>query len=124
MLLNTYFASRNRLENNSDHWNALLISLRELAEWAIAKEAELESMGPIGGDELSIRRQQESARSFSRQLEDKRAVIENNLLTGRQHLDSVNVQAEEGNVQQRAKQTDFLPPYDVKLVVFKECDVC
>ena len=52
--------SRNRLENNSDHWNALLLSLRELAEWAISKEAELEAMGPIGGDEMSIRRQQVS----------------------------------------------------------------
>ena len=53
-------------------------------------------MGPIAGDEISIRRQQEAARSFSRQLEDKRAVIENNLQTGRQHLDSANIQAEEG----------------------------
>lgn len=81
------FYARNRLENNSDHWNALLISLRELAEWTIAKDAELEAMGPIGGDEMSIRRQQEAARNFSRQLEDKRPVIENNLLSGKQHLD-------------------------------------
>ena len=86
------------MENNSDHWNALLISLRELAEWVIAEEAVLEAMGPIAGDEISIRRQQEAARSFSRQLEDKRAVIENNLQTGRQHLDSANIQAEEGKV--------------------------
>ena len=50
--------SRNRLENNSDHWNALLLSLRELSEWTISKEAELEAMGPIGGDEVTIRRQQ------------------------------------------------------------------
>ena len=84
------------MENNSDHWNALLISLRELAEWVIAEEAVLEAMGPIAGDEISIRRQQEAARSFSRQLEDKRAVIENNLQTGRQHLDSANIQSEEG----------------------------
>lgn len=53
-----YLPSRNRLENNSDHWNALLLSLRELSEWTISKEAELEAMGPIGGDEHSIRRQQ------------------------------------------------------------------
>ena len=71
-----------------------MISLRELAEWTIAKEAELEAMGPIGGDELSIRRQQEAARNFRRQLEDKRAVIENNLLTGRQHLDGQQQQME------------------------------
>ena len=87
----------------------MLISLRELAEWTIAKEAELEGLGPIGGDEMTIRRQQvrcfqvfknlcfsclsffsfkDSARVFRRQLEEKRAIIENNLLTGRQHLES------------------------------------
>lgn len=81
-------AIRNRLENNSDHWNALLLSLRELSEWSITKDVELDTMGPIGGDETTIRRQQESARAFRRQLEEKRAIIENNLLTGRQHLGS------------------------------------
>ena len=49
---------RNRLENNSDHWNALFLSLRELAEWTVKKESELESMSPIGGDEATIRKQQ------------------------------------------------------------------
>ncbi len=34
---------RNRLENNSEHWNALFLSLRELAEWTVKKEAELVS---------------------------------------------------------------------------------
>ena len=53
-------------------------------------------MGPVGGDEMSIRRQQEAARTFRRQLEDKRAVIENNLQTGRQHLDTA---AAEQNMQ-------------------------
>ena len=53
---NLYF--RNRLENNSDHWNALFLSLRELAEWTVKKESELESMSPIGGDEATIRKQQ------------------------------------------------------------------
>jgi hypothetical protein len=52
---------RNRLENNSDHWNALFLSLRELAEWTVKKEDELESMGPMGGDEASIRQQQVSS---------------------------------------------------------------
>lgn len=49
---------RNRLENNTEHWNALFVSLRELAEWTVKKEAELENMGPIGGDEATIRKQQ------------------------------------------------------------------
>jgi hypothetical protein len=31
------------LENNSEHWNALFLSLRELAEWTVKKEAELVS---------------------------------------------------------------------------------
>ena len=33
---------------------------------------------------------QDASRAFRRQLEDKRAVIENNLLTGRQHLGANN----------------------------------
>lgn len=56
--LNSWLLFRNRLENNSDHWNALFLSLRELAEWTVKKESELESMGPLGGDEASIRQQQ------------------------------------------------------------------
>ena len=53
-----FLCFRNRLENNSDHWNALFLSLRELAEWTVKKESELESMSPIGGDETTIRKQQ------------------------------------------------------------------
>ena len=53
-----FIYSRNRLENNSDHWNALFLSLRELAEWTVKKESELEGMSPIGGDEATIRKQQ------------------------------------------------------------------
>ena len=29
-----------------------------MAEWTVKKESELESMGPIGGDEATIRKQQ------------------------------------------------------------------
>ena len=57
-LLSSLFCFRNRLENNSDHWNALFLSLRELAEWTVKKESELETMSPIGGDENTIRKQQ------------------------------------------------------------------
>ncbi len=81
----------------------------------VKKELELTNLGPIGGDELTIRRQQVSA-SFSpytlplilsremltkcplyfkeetrvlrRQLFDKRPIIENKLLSGRQFLAS------------------------------------
>eukprot|EP00095_Tigriopus_kingsejongensis_P011403 snap_masked-scaffold68_size422247-processed-gene-3.15 protein:Tk11403 transcript:snap_masked-scaffold68_size422247-processed-gene-3.15-mRNA-1 annotation:"isoforms a c f g h-like" len=79
-------AIRNRLENNSEHWNTLYMSLHELAEWAGKKETDIESIGPIGGDETTIRGQQDEVRTLRRDLEEKRAVVENNLLTGRQHL--------------------------------------
>ncbi|XP_059082484.1 dystrophin-like [Tigriopus californicus] len=79
-------AIRNRLENNSEHWNTLYLSLHELAEWAKKKEDDLEAIGPIGGDEASIKRQQDEIRALRQDLEEKRAVVENNLLTGRQHL--------------------------------------
>lgn len=50
---------RNRLENNSEHWNALLLSLRELTEWVIRKDTELSSlvMGPVRGDAASLQKQ-------------------------------------------------------------------
>lgn len=50
---------RNRLESNSEHWNALLLSLRELTEWVIRKDTELSSlgMGPVKGDSASLQKQ-------------------------------------------------------------------
>ncbi|XP_021924412.1 dystrophin-like isoform X3 [Zootermopsis nevadensis] len=79
-------AIRNRLESNSEHWNALLLSLRELIEWVIRKDTELTGLGPIGGDVACLQKQQDDHRAFRRQLEDKRPVIENNLLSGRQYI--------------------------------------
>ena len=48
---------RNRLESNTAHWNSLLLSLQELIEWVIRKNAELESLGPMGGDTISLQKQ-------------------------------------------------------------------
>ncbi|KAJ8679610.1 hypothetical protein QAD02_015397 [Eretmocerus hayati] len=79
-------AIRNRLESNTEHWNALLLSLRELIEWVIRKDTELTGLGPICGDIASLQKQQDDYRGFRRQLEDKRPVIETNLLSGRQHI--------------------------------------
>lgn len=59
-LINLFvFYFRNRLENNSEHWNALLLSLRELTEWVIRKDTELSSlgMGPVRGDSASLQKQ-------------------------------------------------------------------
>jgi hypothetical protein len=52
------FTSRNRLENNTEHWNALLLSLRELIEWVIRKDTELTGLGPIRGDLSTLVKQQ------------------------------------------------------------------
>ncbi|XP_070164124.1 dystrophin, isoforms A/C/F/G/H isoform X4 [Polyergus mexicanus] len=79
-------AIRNRLESNTEHWNALLLSLRELIEWVIRKDTELTGLGPVCGDVAALQKQQDDHRGFRRQLEDKRPVVENNLLSGRQYI--------------------------------------
>jgi len=79
-------AIRSRLENTNEDWSALLISLRELVDWVMKKELELSSLGQVGGDEMSIRKQQDETRLLKRQLLDKRPIIENKLLSGRQFL--------------------------------------
>ncbi|XP_029040793.2 dystrophin, isoforms A/C/F/G/H isoform X6 [Osmia bicornis bicornis] len=79
-------AIRNRLESNTEHWNALLLSLRELIEWVIRKDTELTGLGPVRGDVAALQKQQDDHRGFRRQLEDKRPIVENNLLSGRQYI--------------------------------------
>lgn len=46
------------MENNTEHWNALLLSLRELIEWVIRKDTELTGLGPIRGDLSTLVKQQ------------------------------------------------------------------
>lgn len=50
---------RNRLESNSEHWNSLLLSLREMTEWVIRKDTELSSLShsPVRGDAASLAKQ-------------------------------------------------------------------
>jgi len=81
-------AIRSRIENTNEDWGSLLASLRELTEWVVIKEGELAAMAPCGGDENTIRAQQEETRNLRRQLYDKRPVVENKLLSGRQFLAS------------------------------------
>ncbi|XP_076373889.1 LOW QUALITY PROTEIN: dystrophin-like [Tachypleus tridentatus] len=77
---------RNQLESHSEQWNQLLLSLRELTEWVIKKDTELAAQPPLGGDIASVTKQQDEHKAFCRQLDDKRPVIESNLLAGRQYL--------------------------------------
>ncbi|XP_039490404.1 dystrophin, isoforms A/C/F/G/H isoform X15 [Drosophila santomea] len=81
-------AIRNRLESNSEHWNALLLSLRELTEWVIRKDTELSTLGlgPVRGDAASLQKQLDDHKAFRRQLEDKRPIVESNLTSGRQYI--------------------------------------
>uniref|UniRef100_Q9VDW6-2 Isoform C of Dystrophin, isoforms A/C/F/G/H n=1 Tax=Drosophila melanogaster TaxID=7227 RepID=Q9VDW6-2 len=81
-------AIRNRLESNSEHWNALLLSLRELTEWVIRKDTELSTLGlgPVRGDAVSLQKQLDDHKAFRRQLEDKRPIVESNLTSGRQYI--------------------------------------
>lgn len=65
-----------------------MASLRELTDWVIVKEGELQALAPLGGDENTIRTQQDETRNLRRQLYDKRPVVENKLLSGRQFLAS------------------------------------
>lgn len=46
------------MENNAEHWSALLLSLRELIEWVIRKDTELSGLGPAAGDVASLHKQQ------------------------------------------------------------------
>ncbi|GLV38782.1 Dystrophin [Carabus blaptoides fortunei] len=79
---------RNRLENNAEYWNALLLSLRELIEWVIRKDTELTSLTLVRETPPSIQKQQDDHRAFRQQLEDKRPLVESNLLSGRQYIAS------------------------------------
>lgn len=63
-----FFLCRNRLESNTEHWNALLLSLRELIEWVIRKDTELTGLGPVCGDVAALQKQQVSRRCFAHRL--------------------------------------------------------
>lgn len=73
---------RNRLESNAEHWNALLLSLQELIEWVIRKNAELESLGPMGGDTISLQKQLVGFFCFKLLIIKKRNAINYHLITG------------------------------------------
>uniref|UniRef100_A0A8D8LKE0 Protein detached n=2 Tax=Cacopsylla melanoneura TaxID=428564 RepID=A0A8D8LKE0_9HEMI len=90
-LKNRSLAIRNRLESNSEHWNALLLNLRELSDWVFRKDTELSRLGPVGGDINVLQKQEDDHRAFRRQLEDKRPIIENSILNGRQYLNEVSI---------------------------------
>jgi len=52
-----FISCRSRLESNTEHWHALLLSLRELIEWVIRKDTELTALGPLAGDVGNLQKQ-------------------------------------------------------------------
>ncbi|CAH0760443.1 unnamed protein product [Diatraea saccharalis] len=99
-------AIRNRLESNAEHWSALLLSLRELTEWVIRKETELNALAPPRGDLSALLKQQDDHRAFRRQLEDKRPVVESNLLSGRQHIANEPPMSDTSDTEGRENEGD------------------
>ncbi|XP_034253175.1 dystrophin isoform X3 [Thrips palmi] len=100
-------AIRNRLESNAEHWSALLLSLRELIEWVIRKDTELTGLEPLAGDLATLRKQQDDHRAFRRQLQDKRPVIEGNLLSGRQYIANEPPLSDTSDSEARDLDADF-----------------
>lgn len=66
---------KNRLEHNADYWGSVLLSLRELTEWVIRKDTE-----------LNLASRQDDFRAFRQQLEDKRPLVETSLRSARQYV--------------------------------------
>ncbi|KAF2368020.1 Spectrin repeat [Trinorchestia longiramus] len=81
-------AIRSRLEGNTESWNSLLLSLRELIEWVIRKDTELTAMGPPSGDMATLTKLESDLVSFRRVLDEKQPVVESNLKSGRQLIAS------------------------------------
>ncbi|XP_047739356.1 dystrophin [Hyalella azteca] len=81
-------AIRSRLEGNSESWNSLLLSLRELIEWVIRKDTELTAIGPLSGDLPTLAKLESDLVSFRRVLDEKQPVVESNLKSGRQLIAS------------------------------------
>jgi dystrophin len=51
------FFCRGRLESNAEQWTALLTTLRELIEWLAMKDEDLSQQQPVGGDLISVKKQ-------------------------------------------------------------------
>ncbi len=57
--MSSFLLYRSRLETNAEQWNNLLKTLKELIDWTIKKDEEIQKAQPIGGDLSSVKKQAE-----------------------------------------------------------------
>ena len=50
---------RSRLETNAEQWNNLLKTLKDLIDWTVQKDEEIQRQQPVGGDLNSVKKQAE-----------------------------------------------------------------
>ena len=53
------FNYRSRLETNAEQWNNLLKTLKDLIDWTVQKDEEIQRQQPVGGDLNSVKKQAE-----------------------------------------------------------------
>ncbi|XP_056182957.1 dystrophin isoform X10 [Falco biarmicus] len=74
---------RSHLEASTDQWKRLHLSLQELLAWLQLKEDELKQQAPIGGDLPTVQKQNDTHRTFKRDLKTKEPTIRTALETVR-----------------------------------------
>ncbi|XP_074663011.1 dystrophin-like isoform X2 [Tubulanus polymorphus] len=77
---------RSRLQTNAEQWTQLLKTLKEIIEWLLQKEEDLQQQQPIAGDLNSVYKQNEDHKAIKLSLEAKRVLVEHTLETGRMYL--------------------------------------
>uniref|UniRef100_A0A8C9NDG7 Dystrophin n=1 Tax=Serinus canaria TaxID=9135 RepID=A0A8C9NDG7_SERCA len=84
---------RSHLEASTDQWKRLHLSLQELLAWLQLKEDELKQQAPIGGDLPTVQKQNDTHRTFKRELKTKEPVTRSALETVRNFLAEQPVEA-------------------------------
>ncbi|XP_041352153.1 dystrophin-like isoform X2 [Gigantopelta aegis] len=77
---------RGRLETNAEQWMHLLRTLQNVINWILQRQEELKQQQPIGGDLVSIQRQNSENQRLRNQLDLKRPLVEQSLEAGRFYL--------------------------------------